>query len=224
MDIVFEKIVPVDLRPIREIVLERLRDAILGGLFKPGERLVESDIAERLGVSRTPVREAFRQLEIEGLAENLPRRGTVVTGFTHKAVMEIYEIKEVLEGLAARLACMNMSGESLQQLRKAVNDMDKFVDSKNPYTYWGIHEQFCGLILYSTNNTRLIEQMKQLYEYLNKQRTRMLIMEERRVYANEEHKEILRAFELRDPIMAEAVSRKHSVNGQSFFLEKIKQK
>lgn len=109
MDQIFEKIESTDLRPIREIVLERLRKAIMDGSFEPGDRLVETSIAEGMGVSRTPVREAFRQLEIEGLAENVPRKGTIVKGISKRDILEIYEIREVLEGLAFRLACANIS-------------------------------------------------------------------------------------------------------------------
>ena len=221
MDVQFERIKRRDLRPIREIVLESLRDAILNGTFKRGDRLVENDIAEKMGVSRTPVREAFRQLEIEGLAENLPRKGTVVTGLTRESILEIYEIKEVLEGLAAKLACRNMSEETLQKLRKTVTDMERFVDNKDPTIYWQIHEQFNSIILYSCNNERLIEQMKQSYEYLEKLRSSMLVMEERRPYAMEEHREILSAFEQKDEDMAEKATRKHAVNGQGFILERM---
>ena len=98
MNPLFEKIEITDLRPIRDIVYQRLRSAIIGGQLEQGERLVETLISENMGVSRTPVREAFRQLEIEGLAENIPRKGTIVKGISKKDIIEIYEIREMLEG------------------------------------------------------------------------------------------------------------------------------
>lgn len=118
MEQIFEKIESTDLRPIREIVLERLRKAIMNGTFQTGDRLVETSIAEKMGVSRTPVREAFRQLEIEGLAENLPRKGTIVKGISKRDIFEIYEIREVLEGLAFRLACSNITDEQILELKE----------------------------------------------------------------------------------------------------------
>lgn len=118
MGSLFEKIEVTDLRPIREIVFERLRKAIIDGNLEPGDRLVETFIAENMGVSRTPVREAFRQLEIEGLAENIPRKGTIVKGISKEDIIEIYQIREVLEGLAFRLTCSRISEEQIVELKE----------------------------------------------------------------------------------------------------------
>lgn len=221
MDSIFEKIEMRDLRPIREIILERLRNAIISGKLKPEDRLIENDIAEKMGVSRTPVREALRQLEIEGLAENVPRKGTVVKGLSKKDIMDIYEIREVLEGLAVRLACANMNEERLGRLKGKIAEMKNSVNDSDPSVYWKLHEQFNDIILNASGNGRLVDQMKQIYEYLSKLRRSTKVMERRRKQAMEEHEAMLRAFENRDELTAEKLGRQHALNARNFLTEEI---
>ena len=195
MDFLYEKIEITDLRPIREIVLERLRMAIIDGTLKTGDRLIETYIAEKMGVSRTPVREAFRQLEIEGLAENIPRKGTVVKGISKKDIIEIYEIREVLEGLEFRLACSNITEAQITELKEKLSIMQQCIDTNDITEYWRKHNEFHDIILYCSGNNRLIDQMKQVYEYLSSLRNFTLVMNKRREVAMEEHKLLIEAFE-----------------------------
>ena len=222
MDLILEKIDNKDLRPIREIVLERLRDIIISQELHPGDRLIENDIAEKMGVSRTPVREAFRQLENEGLAENIPRRGTIVRGLSKKSVMEIYEIKEVLEGLAVRLACINISEEQLAELKDVLKSMQQCMNDIDPTTYWKLHERFNSIIVTTSDNARLMDQMKQIYVYLSKFRRVTNVMERRRERAMEEHYAIVEALEKKDEFMAEKIGREHAVRGRDFLISQMK--
>lgn len=222
MDLLFEKIESTDLRPIREIVLERLRKAIIKGTLEPGDRLVETYIAENMGVSRTPVREAFRQLEIEGLAENVPRKGTVVKGISQKDILEIYEIREMLEGLSARLACSNISKERIEDLKEKISKMEQLIDNKDSTGYWKLHGEFHDIIQHVSGNKRLIDQMKQINEYLSDLRTRTLVMDKRRRGAMEEHKKLIKAFEERDEMLSEQIGREHVINGRNFLLKETK--
>lgn len=222
MNLLFEKIENTDLRPIREIVLERLRKAIIKGSLEPGDRLVETYIAENMGVSRTPVREAFRQLEIEGLAENVPRKGTIVKGISKKDILEIYEIREMLEGLSARLACSNISKQQIDDLKEKISKMEQLIDSKDSTGYWKIHGEFHDIIQQTGGNRRLIDQMKQINEYLSDLRTRTLVMDKRRHGAMEEHKKLIKAFEEKDEMLAEKIGREHVVNGKNFLLKETK--
>lgn len=222
MNLLFEKIESTDLRPIREIVLERLRKAIIEGSFEPGDRLVETYIAENMGVSRTPVREAFRQLEIEGLAENVPRKGTIVKGISKKDILEIYEIREMLEGLSARLACSNISEQQIDDLKEKISKMEQLIDSKDSTGYWKIHGEFHDIIQQISGNKRLIDQMRQINEYLSDLRTRTLVMDKRRRGAMEEHKRLIKAFEEKDEMLAEKIGREHVVNGRNFLLKETK--
>lgn len=221
MDQIFEKIESADLRPIREIVLERLRKAIMDGSFEPGDRLVETSIAEGMGVSRTPVREALRQLEIEGLAENVPRKGTIVKGISKRDILEIYEIREVLEGLAFRLACNNISEERILELKEMLLEMEQSIDNNDIKEYWRLHGEFHNTIMYFSNNQRLIDQMKQIYEYLSKLRNFTLVMNKRRIIAMEEHKALIKAFENKDEILAEQIGREHTLNAKRFLSKEI---
>jgi DNA-binding GntR family transcriptional regulator len=222
MNLLFQKIETTDLRPIREIVLERLRKAIIEGSLEPGDRLVETYIAENMGVSRTPVREAFRQLEIEGLAENVPRKGTIVKGISQKDILEIYEIREMLEGLSARLACSNISKQQIDDLKEKISKMEQLIDSKDSTGYWKLHGEFHDIIQYVSGNKRLIDQMKQINEYLADLRTRTLVMDKRRRGAMDEHKKLIKAFEEKDGMLAEKIGREHVVNGRNFLLKETK--
>ena len=221
MDLILEKIDNKDLRPIREIVLERLRDIIISQELRPGDRLIENDIAEKMGVSRTPVREAFRQLENEGLAENIPRKGAIVRGLSKKSVMELYEIKEVLEGLAVRLACINMSEEHLAELKTVLKSMQQCMNDTDPATYWKLHERFNSIIVTTSDNARLMDQMKQIYVYLSKFRRVTNVMERRREQAMEEHYAIVEALEKKDEFVAEKIGREHAVRGRDFLISQM---
>ncbi|HEY8804081.1 MAG TPA: GntR family transcriptional regulator [Clostridium sp.] len=221
MNPLFKKIETTDLRPIRDIVFERLRMAIIGGDLEQGERLVETSIAENMGVSRTPVREAFRQLEVEGLAENIPRRGTIVKGISKKDVIEIYEIREMLEGLEFRLACPNITPLQIIELKDTISRMEKCIVNNDMTKYWGLHEEFHSIILYTCGNSRLISQMKQIYEYLSRLRHFTLVMNKRTKKAMEEHKEIIEAFEKKDEVLAEKTGREHTLNAKEFLAKEI---
>lgn len=221
MGSLYEKIEMTDLRPIREIVLERLRTAIITRTLNPGDRLIETDIAEKMGVSRTPVREAFRQLEIEGLAENIPRKGTVVKGISKKDILEIYEIREVLEGLEFRLACSKITDSQIAMLKEKLVTMQECIDNNDITEYWKVHGDFHDIILYSSGNHRLIDEMKQVYEYLSSLRNFTRVMNKRREVAMEEHKLIIEAFEKKDEKLAEKVGRTHTVNAKKFLLKEI---
>ncbi|WP_394525142.1 GntR family transcriptional regulator [Lacrimispora sp. JR3] len=221
MNEIFEKIETTDLRPIRQIVLERLRKAIMNGGLKPGDRLVETFIADGMGISRTPVREAFRQLEIEGLAENIPRKGTIVKGISKSDILEIYEIREVLEGLAFRLACSKISEEKLSELKSKLSEMQQCLDENDIEKYWILHGEFHDCIVQLSNNKRLIDQMKQIYEYLSKLRNFTLVMNKRRAVAMKEHRALIEAFEKKDEALAEQIGREHTLNAKKFLSKEI---
>ena len=106
--------------PLRDVVFNTLRQAILKGEMEPGERLMEIQLAQKLGVSRTPVREAFRQLELEGLIQIIPNKGAYVTGIKVKDIQDIYMIRSKLEGLCARWACENITKEQLEEMEEVI--------------------------------------------------------------------------------------------------------
>ena len=106
--------------PLRDVVFYTLRQAILKGELEPGERLMEMQLAEQLGVSRTPIREAIRKLELEGLVLMIPRRGAIVAKITEKDLRDVLEVRSSLERLSTELACDRIKDETIQELRQAV--------------------------------------------------------------------------------------------------------
>lgn len=112
-------------KPLRDVVFENLREAILEGKLKPGQRLMEVQLAEQLGVSRTPVREAIRKLELEGLVVMLPRKGAYVANMSLKDIMDVLEVRASLEGLAAYLAAERISDEDIKKLKDISEEFKK---------------------------------------------------------------------------------------------------
>ena len=110
--------------PLRDVVFKTLRQAILRGELKPGERLMEIKLANKLGVSRTPIREAIRKLELEGLVLMIPRRGAEVAEITEKSLNDVLEVRKALEELAVQLACERMDEEGLEALKKAAKEFE----------------------------------------------------------------------------------------------------
>jgi DNA-binding GntR family transcriptional regulator len=118
-------------RVLREDVAQALRDVISNGRLKPGDRIVESAIAEQMGISRAPVREAIRQLAQEGLIETTPRRGTVVTKLSEEGIWEIYSLRSVIEGFAARLAARRRTAEQVEHLQSLLDGMRALTAEEN---------------------------------------------------------------------------------------------
>ena len=106
--------------PLRDVVFNTLRKAILTGELKPGERLMEIHLANRLGVSRTPIREAIRKLELEGLVTMIPRRGAEVAQITEKSLKDVLEVRRALDALCAELACDRINDEEKEKLRQGM--------------------------------------------------------------------------------------------------------
>ena len=155
--------------PLRDVVFNTLRDAILTGKLVPGERLMENQLAEKLGVSRTPVREALRMLELENLVELGPRKGAQVLDMSEKDITNILEVRSALEGLATSLACKKMTKEDLQQLKNMEVDFEKAVADNDVDHFVDIDEDFHDLIFAATENDKLINIFRnlriQLYRY-----------------------------------------------------------
>lgn len=221
MDYNFNKIDETSGKSMRELVLGELRNAIFMGHIKPGDRLVETTVANSMGISRTPVREALRQLESEGLAINIPRKGTIVKGICVEDANEIYEIREVLEGLAARGACLHISRMEIRELRQIIRDMDQSIKNNDEEAYVYVHNRFNRIILDSCKNKRLINQMESIYEYLKSLRKISLLTDSRKKEALKEHIEIVNAIENGDEDEAERLTRQHIRSARKSFQEVV---
>lgn len=197
---------------LRGRVFNRLREDILSGKYEDGEELREVAIGEELGVSRTPVREAFRQLELEGLIQIIPNKGAYVTGITEKDVKDIYIIRSLLEGLCAKLATENITDEQLEELEETVY-LAKFHAGKGHLEQLAQLDNRFHEILYEACNSKILEhQLRDFHQYVLRVRKKTLSNVNRGPKSNEEHEQILNAIKNKDAALAEELANKHMVN------------
>ena len=184
--------------PLRDVVFNTLRKAILKGELKPGERLMEIALAERLGVSRTPVREAMRKLELEGLVVMIPRRGAQVANITEKDLNDVLEVRIALENLSIENACARMTEEQLAELWKAAKDFEATMAEGNLVKLAEADVAFHEVIYKSSDNRRLNQVLNNLREQIYRYRVEYLKDEETRNLLVKEHEEIYEAIRNRD--------------------------
>uniref|UniRef100_UPI0026F0DE82 GntR family transcriptional regulator n=1 Tax=Acetomicrobium mobile TaxID=97477 RepID=UPI0026F0DE82 len=206
-------------RPVRELVLERLREAILNRTLKPGDRIVEAELAQVFNVSRTPVREALRVLEAEGLLRRIPRKGLFVRGITREDVVEIYSIRIALESLAVSIAVERITPVEISRLAKLVDQMKKYTESKESDKLFSVCQEFNDILVRASRMPRLIKLVKVYMEYLEQFRAISMAKHERQVAALREHEEILRAVVNRNPQEAEMAVKRHLRGALEAFLK-----
>ena len=172
--------------PLRDIVFKTLREAIITGALQPGDRLMEIKLANELGVSRTPVREAIRKLESEGLVIMTARKGAEVAPINEKDLKEVLEIRRSLEGLAGQLACGHVEEEDIKKLLDINAGIAKAIQDENVEEIAAFDVDFHETIYAMTQNNRLITMLRQLkehiyryrYEYIKDMKNKMSIVEE----------------------------------------------
>lgn len=198
---------------LRERILETIRDAIIKGALKPGEKVAEPELAERFGISRTPIREAFRQLETEGYLTVIPRKGAVVAAFSQKDVEEFYAIKSILEGYAAKRACENLSDKEIEKLETINTKLSQLADGADVKQFFKIHNDFHELFIRAANNDKLIDMITSLVGKFQRLRLASLSVPGRMKISVEEHDKIIDAFKKKNPILAEKLVRKNAEYG-----------
>ncbi len=184
--------------PLRDVVFNTLRKAILKGDLKPGERLMEIALAEKLGVSRTPIREAIRKLELEGLVVMAPRKGAKVASITERDLNDVLEVRKGMEELAIRLACERITPEQLDELDKVEKKFLNLIDSENLTELAEVDVEFHDIIYASTNNKRLIQLLNNLREQMYRYRIEYLKDSAVRRQLAKEHKSICEALRTQD--------------------------
>ena len=152
--------------PLRDVVFNTLRQAILKGELEPGERLMEIQLADRLGVSRTPIREAIRKLELEGLVLMIPRKGAEVAKISEKSLRDVLEVRRSLEELAIELACQRMSDSDIEDLELAQNAFREAVTAGDAMTIAETDEHYHDIIYNGTGNNRLVQILNNLREQM----------------------------------------------------------
>lgn len=215
------RLVPVKLdgyKPLRDIVFESLREAILNQVLCPGERLMEIQLAEEMGVSRTPVREAIRKLELEGFIVMVPRRGAYVAGISMKDIREVFEVRGALEALAARLASERITAEELEEMERRLVKESEETEANNLQKIIEIDTSFHELLYQAARNDRLIQFVNNLQEQLHRFRSASLARPGRSKTALEEHRKIVEALAERDGRLAEQLAREHIENAEHAML------
>lgn len=201
-----------DFQPLRNVVFNTLRDAILRGDLQPGERLMEIHLAKKLGVSRTPVREAISMLEQEGLAVTYPRRGAQVAKMTVKDLDDVLEIREVLDTLAASLACRNMNSDDINNLAAACADFEKATRGNDIREVVRTDEAFHNVIYEVSNNPRLRAILLNLKGQMYRFRFEYVKDKSNYPFLIKEHKDILEALKTRNEEEVIKHTKKHLVN------------
>ena len=208
--------------PLRDVVFNTLRKAILKGELKPGERLMEIALAERLGVSRTPVREAMRKLELEGLVVMIPRRGAQVANITEKDLNDVLEVRIALENLSIENACARMTEEQLAELWKAAKDFEATMAEGNLVKLAEADVAFHEVIYKSSDNRRLNQVLNNLREQIYRYRVEYLKEDESRNRLVKEHEKITRALKERDVKAAQELSFEHLENQRMGIIQAIR--
>ncbi|MBQ3029642.1 MAG: GntR family transcriptional regulator [Agathobacter sp.] len=160
--------------PLRDVVFNTLREAILRGDLKPGERLMELQLASQLGVSRTPIREAIRMLEQEGLAVTMPRKGAEVAKMTLKGMEDVLEVRAALDELASQLACERISEDQLLRLQSRKADFERSLKTGNVKAIAEADVNFHDVIYEATGNPKLVNMLNNLREQIYRYRVEYL--------------------------------------------------
>ncbi len=205
---------------LRERIVETIRDAIIRGNLKPGERVAESEVARSLGISRTPIREAFRQLESEGFLTVMPRKGAVVSSFSEKDIEEFYEVKALLEGEAARLAQPKMGHRETQRLRELNEMMRLAAERGDAKTVFRAHNEFHATFVDLCGNDKLRELIHQLMSQFARFRYLLSVKGEVQDSLNQ-HEQIILAFESGDADRVAKLVRENARTGAHNIREKI---
>lgn len=197
---------------LRGQVFHAIREDILKGRYKENDELRETTLGKELGVSRTPVREALRQLELEGLVKIIPNRGAFVTGISEKDVRDIYMVRSVLEGLCVQMAAEHMTKECIDELEEVLLLAEYYLEKGNMEQLTELDGKF-HQILYTASESRILEHvLSDFHKYVQLARRNSVKTESRAQKSLEEHREILEALKENDAEKAEKLANTHILN------------
>lgn len=208
--------------PLRDVVFNTLRQAILTGELKPGERLMEIHLANKLGVSRTPIREAIRKLELEGLVTMIPRRGAEVAQITEKSMNDVLEIRRAVDALCVELACDRISKEELEKLKSACDSFEKAVYGKDAKKIAQADVELHDIIVQATGNQRLIQLVNNLSEQMYRYRYEYIKDASQHERLIEEHRIIYESIVKKDKETASQAARMHIDNQEKAIIRQIR--
>lgn len=210
--------------PLRDVVFQTLRQAILRGELKPGERLMEIQLANKLGVSRTPIREAIRKLELEGLVLMIPRKGAEVAEITEKNLRDVLEVRCALEELAVQLACDRIDKQGIRDLQQAAKNFESVLDSADITKIAEADVAFHDIIYMATDNKRLIQLLNNLREQMYRYRIEYLKKKEYYPRLLAEHQDIIQAIANGERERATKITSQHIDNQVETVADTIRHK
>ncbi|MBQ6696250.1 MAG: GntR family transcriptional regulator [Lachnospiraceae bacterium] len=208
--------------PLRDVVFNTLRQAILTGDLKPGERLMEIHLANKLGVSRTPIREAIRKLELEGLVTMIPRRGAEVAQITEKSMNDVLEVRRAMDALCVELACDRISEEELAELKGACDAFAEAVKGGDIKVIAKADVALHDIIVQATGNRRLVQLINNLSEQMYRYRFEYLKDAFRHQNLIEEHRMIYEGIVKRDREAASQAAKLHIDNQELAIIQQIR--
>lgn len=208
--------------PLRDVVVNTLRQAILTGELKPGERLMEIHLADKLGVSRTPIREAIRKLEQEGLVTMIPRRGAEVAQITEKSMLDVLEVRRALDALCAELACDRISAEDLDALGEACDSFEAAVQDGDAKKITAADVKLHDIIVHATGNDRLIQLVNNLSEQMYRYRFEYIKDASQHEQLAKEHRIIYESIKNKDRQTAAEAARVHIDNQEKAIIKQIR--
>lgn len=197
---------------LRGRVFNKIREDILSGKYCQNEELKETTIGLELGVSRTPVREALRQLELEGLVNIIPNKGAYVNGISEKDIHDIYIIRSYLEGLCAKWACEHITQEQIDELEEIVYLSEFHAKKEHHDQIVELDNKFHQLIYEASGSKILNHVLSDFHHYVQRIRKITLASENRAINSNKEHTAILEAIRQRDGDKAEGLAHEHIKN------------
>ena len=208
--------------PLRDVVFNTLRQAILTGELRPGERLMEIHLADKLGVSRTPIREAIHKLEQEGLVIIIPRRGAEVAQITEKSMKDVLEVRRTLDALSAELACERISQEEEEALKKACQDFEEAVKTKDAKVIAKADVALHDIIAAATGNQRLIQLINNLAEQMYRYRFEYIKDASQHERIIQEHRIIYESIVKKDKEAASNMAKVHIDNQEKAVINRIR--
>lgn len=194
---------------LRNKVFKHIKSQIINGAYGPGDTLLESRLADELGVSRTPIREAIRLLEMEGLVETTTKKGAVVLGISQKDVEDIYAIRQLVEGLAARWAAERLTPPELKELQKIYELMEFYAQKHDVEEVAELDNKFHQLIYEAAGSKILYLTLHNLHQFVQLARLKSLSVQNRLPQTLAEHHAILEAFQVKDGAAAEKALAEH---------------
>lgn len=209
---------------IRERVYIHIKDLILEGEFKAGDRLVERELAERLNISRTPIREALFRLESQGFVKTVPRKGVIVADISEKEIIEVFTILSSLEVLAAKLAVQKLDDETKNKFVACINKVEAYLQDTKEIDSSDLHTEMNHLLYSSAKNSKLYEILSGLSDYIKAFAKLGYKQAGRAEQSMEEHKRIMEAIVNQETEMAEYLTKIHIENSRKAYMESVKKR